>query len=148
MRYRATFTAITVGLSVVGVAPPAAGQSPAVGASVPVQEWEVPWEKSRPRDPAVDAQGRIFFVGQVGNYVARLDPRTGHFDKFEIDPGTLPHNVIVDRKGYAWYSGNRNGMIGRLDPATGAIVRYPMPDAAEADERQCWTEPRRFRQEL
>ncbi|MBI2795450.1 MAG: lyase [Gemmatimonadetes bacterium] len=113
-----------------GAPVPAAAQA---GAAVPMQEWTVPWEKSRPRDPAVDAQGRIFFVGQVGNYVARLDPRTGDFEKFAIDAGTMPHNVVVDRRGFAWYSGNMNGMIGRLDPATGAITRYPMPDANVKD---------------
>ena len=109
---------------------PAAAQA---AIPVPMQEWTVPWEKSRPRDPAVDPQGRIFFVGQVGNYLARLDPRTGEFEKFEIDAGTMPHSVIVDHKGFAWYSGNRNGMIGRLDPSTGAITRYPMPDGAVKD---------------
>ena len=132
---RATFTASAILWSVALTAPAGLQAQPAVTppASVPVEEWTVPWEKSRPRDPAVDPQGRIFFVGQVGNYLARLDPRTGEFEKFTIDAGTMPHNVIVDRKGFAWYSGNMNGMIGRLDPVTGAITRYPMPDAAAKD---------------
>src|SRR5438876_12449722 len=93
-----------------------------------VKEWTVPWEKSRPRDPAVAPDGKIFFVGQVGNYIARLDPTTGEFKKYDIDPGTNPHNLIVDPKGQVWYAGNRNGLIGRLAPVTGAINRYPMPD--------------------
>lgn len=100
---------------------------------VPVKEWTVPWTGSRPRDPAVAPDGKIFFVGQVGNYIARLDPGNGHFKQFAIDSGTHPHNVIVDRKGNAWYSGNRNGMIGRLDPVSGALTRFPMPDSAVRD---------------
>jgi virginiamycin B lyase len=100
---------------------------------LPVKEWTVPWEKSRPRDPAVAPDGKIFFVGQVGNYIARLDPQTGDFKKYEIDPGTNPHNLIVDAKGQVWYAGNRNRMIGRLDPASGAITRYPMPDSTARD---------------
>jgi virginiamycin B lyase len=101
--------------------------------SVPIKEWTVPWTKTRPRDPAVAPDGKIFFVGQQGNYVARLDPATGEFKRYEIDPGTNPHNLIVDAKGQVWYAGNRNGMIGRLDPATGAISRYPMPDSTARD---------------
>ncbi|MDP9178463.1 MAG: hypothetical protein M3O61_12345, partial [Gemmatimonadota bacterium] len=54
-------------------------QGPAAQAQSPVAitEWTVPWEKTRPRDPYVDGQGRVWFVGQEGNYVARLDPVSG-----------------------------------------------------------------------
>ena len=93
-----------------------------------VSEWKVPWPDTRPRDPAVAPDGRVWFVGQAGNYVAVLDPRTGAFRRYEIDPGTHPHNLIVAPDGGVWYSGNRNGMIGRLDPATGEVRRYPMPE--------------------
>ena len=101
--------------------------------TVPIKEWTVPWAKSRPRDPAVAPDGKIFFVGQVGNYVARLDPASGEFKKYDLDPGTNPHNLIVDARGQVWYAGNRNGTIGKLDPATGAITRYPMPDSTARD---------------
>ena len=100
---------------------------------VTVEEWTVPWERTRPRDPYPDAKGRIWFVGQVGNYVATFDTATKQFRRWEIDEGTHPHNLIVDRAGMVWYAGNRNGMIGRLDPAMGAITRYPMPDSAVRD---------------
>ena len=101
--------------------------------SVPIKEWPVPWRASRPRDPAVAPDGKIWFVGQVGNYLARLDPVSGDFKRYEIDAGTNPHDVIVDATGHPWFAGNRNGMIGRLDPVTGAITRYPMPDPAARD---------------
>ncbi|MBM4188141.1 MAG: lyase [Gemmatimonadetes bacterium] len=100
---------------------------------IPVEEWTVPWEKSRPRDPYVAPDGRIWFVGQAGNYVARFDPTTTKFEQFAIDPGTHPHTVIVDRAGNGWYAGNRNAMIGKIDGKTGAITRFPMPDSAARD---------------
>jgi virginiamycin B lyase len=104
------------------------------GDTVQLTEWDVPWGAAgRPRDPSVDPQGRIWFVGQEGNYVARLDPKTGKFERFEIDPGTHPHTVNVDAQGDAWYAGNRNGMIGRIDGKTGTITRYPMPEASAKD---------------
>src|SRR3954470_6964675 len=100
----------------------ATGLLPAQGptrAPLQVTEWKVPWEKSRPRDPYVDAQGKVWFVGQEGNYVAYLDPANGSFKRYEIEPGTNPHNLIIDKSGRVWFSGNRNGRIGRLDPVTG-----------------------------
>jgi len=100
---------------------------------VDIQEWPVPWEKSQPRDPYVDAQGRVWFVGQRGHYVAYLDPSNGQFKKYDLEPGTGPHNLIVDKNGFVWYSGNLNAHIGRLDPKTGAIKKYPMPDPAARD---------------
>jgi virginiamycin B lyase len=117
-------------LAGISVPPQAASQS---GGTVPIREWDVPWERTRPRDPAVAPDGRIWFVGQAGNYIARLDPTSGTFDRFEIDDGTHPHNVIVDARGDGWYAGNRNGMIGRIDGRTGEITRYPMPDPAARD---------------
>lgn len=112
-----------------------AAQSRAARAdTVQLKEWDVPWGAAgRPRDPSVDPQGRVWFVGQEGNYVARLDPKTGKFERFEIDAGTHPHTVNVDPQGDAWYAGNRNGMIGRIDGKSGKITRYPMPDPAAKD---------------
>lgn len=101
--------------------------------TVPITEWTVPWAGTRPRDPFLDKQGRVWFVGQQGNYVAYLEPRAGQFRRFEIDEGTHPHNVVVGPDDMIWYTGNRNGMIGRLNPADGQIQRFPMPDPAVRD---------------
>ncbi|MGE5230950.1 MAG: lyase [Deltaproteobacteria bacterium] len=101
--------------------------------SAEIREWKVPWEQSRPRDPYLDRDGQVWFVGQAGNYIARLDPAGSRFQRYELDPGTFPHNLIVDAKGFVWYAGNGNGTIGRLDPATGKITRYSMPDPAARD---------------
>ncbi|MEX2181405.1 MAG: hypothetical protein WD771_05140 [Gemmatimonadaceae bacterium] len=119
--------ALAVALGV--IANPAAAQQPAQTAFT---EWEVPYG-GRPRDPYVAPDGRVWFVGQAGNYIGRLDPRSGDFTRFEIDSGTHPHTLIIDPRGQVWYAGNRNAMIGRLDPATGVITRYPMPDPAVRD---------------
>ena len=45
--------------------------------AVVIDEWDVPWEGSRPRDPYVAPDGRVWFVGQTADYVARLDPADG-----------------------------------------------------------------------
>ena len=59
-------------------ADPRAGSTVAV-APVEITEWTVPWEKTRPRDPFVDASGKVWFVGQAGNYIAWLNPANGEF---------------------------------------------------------------------
>lgn len=107
---------------------------------VPITEFTVPWgREGRPRDAAVSPiDGAVFFVGQAGeaptgNYVARLDPKTGAFRKYQLDPGTNPHTTVVDSKGNAWYTGNRNGTLGRIDPKTGEITRFPIPDSTVRD---------------
>jgi virginiamycin B lyase len=97
------------------------------------KHWTVPYENSRPRDPFVDPQGRVWFVGQVGNYVAYLDPESGDFRKFEIEAGTNPHNLVVDAKGTVWFTGNRNGRIVKMDPNTGKLTNYTMPDPTVRD---------------
>jgi virginiamycin B lyase len=106
---------------------------PVVADTVVITEWEVPWEQSRPRDPIVDADGNVWFVGQRGNYIAVLDPETDEFKRYEIPEGALPHNIIVGPEGYLWYAGNGDAHIGRLDPKSEEIVRYDMPDPEARD---------------
>jgi len=96
--------------------------------TVDIREWPVPWEDSRPRDPFVAADGRVWFVGQRGDYVANLDPESGEFNRYDLDPGTGPHNLIVDDDNRIWYAGNRAAHIGLLDPATARTTRIAMPD--------------------
>ena len=132
----ACLTTLVVAFGVIAATPlmSQAQRASASADTVVLSEWNVPWgAATRPRDPAVGADGRIWFVGQEGNYVARFDPATAKFTRIEIDAGTNPHTVNVDRDGNAWYTGNRNGMIGRIDAKTGAITRYPMPDSAAKD---------------
>jgi virginiamycin B lyase len=109
------------------------GAAPPNGAPVEIREWPVPWKDTRPRDPAVDSQGRVWFVGQTGDYIGRLDPASGKFERYELEKGTGPHNLIVGRGGQIWFTGNRAGFIGRLDPKSGKIAKYPMPDPAAKD---------------
>jgi virginiamycin B lyase len=110
----------------------AAGRVSAQG-PVDIKEWPVPWERTQPRDPYVAPDGKVWFVGQAGDYLANLAPATGEFQRYELSPGTGPHNQIVDARGMVWYAGNRAAHIGRLDPATGSIAKFPMPDPAVRD---------------
>lgn len=99
---------------------------------VTIQEWEVPWEESRPRDPYVAPNGNIWFVGQRTHYVAEFNPETEEFRKIDLEDGTGPHTVIVDDEGNPWYAGNRANHIGKINPETGEITKFMMPDDMSA----------------
>ena len=104
---------------------------PALAQSLPapsIDYWKVPWENSRPRDPDVDQNGIVWFVGQTGHYVASFDPAKQQFRKLDLDAGTGPHNLIVGEDRFIWYAGNRAAHIGRLDPKGGSIEKIAMPE--------------------
>lgn len=96
-------------------------------AEVRIDEWPVPWERTRPRDPYVAPDGRIWFNGQGGHYIAVLDPMSGDMQRVDLPDEAGPHNLIVDDRGIVWYAGNLLGYIGRYDPADGSFQRFPMP---------------------
>jgi virginiamycin B lyase len=99
-----------------------------------LKAWTTPFDpKARSRDAFAAPDGKVWFVGQEGNYVANFNPESGEFRKFTIDEGTNPHNLVVDPQGTVWFTGNRNGRIVKMDPATGKLTSYPMPDPAIRD---------------
>lgn len=92
-----------------------------------IREWQVPWENTRPRDPAVAADGRVWFVGQAGHYVAVFNPEDESFQRFDLDDGTGPHTVIVTRDQEIWYAGNRAAHLGKVNPDDGTITKVETP---------------------
>ncbi len=116
-----------------GLAPAATGQSTRGADDPTLEEWTVPYPESRPRDPFVGPDGRVWFVGQAAHYAAVLDPTTGEFKRYDMDPGTGPHNLIVAEDGMVYYAGNRAHHIGIIDPATGSIDKIMLPDERARD---------------
>lgn len=103
-----------------------------------IKEWNVPWKDSRPRDPYVAPDGIVWFVGQVGNYIAKLNPETGEMKKFDI-PGAGPHTVVVSEDGTPWYAGNKDKHIGQVNPETGQVTLFPMPEGIKDPHTMDWT---------
>lgn len=93
-----------------------------------IREWPVEWQNTRPRDPSVTADGKVWFVGQSGHYAARFDPETETFERFDLPDGAGPHTIYVTDDQEVWYAGNRDAHLGRIDPETGEITRVEMPD--------------------
>jgi virginiamycin B lyase len=133
---------VVVSLLLPAVLPAQAQQASQSSAQFEPKEWSVPYgANTRPRDPYADEQGRVWFVGQVGNYIAYLDSKNGEFKRFEIDAGTNPHNLVVE-KGTVWFTGNRNNRIVKLDPATGKLTTYMIPDSTVRDPHTMIVDPK------
>ncbi len=95
-------------------------------------EWLVPTLGQRPRDPVEASDGTIWWAGQWGNILGRINP-DGSMDEFPLPSGAHPHSVLLGPGETIWYTGNRNGTIGQLDPETGDVREYPMPDPNARD---------------
>ena len=102
-------------------------------AEIAFKEWQVPTLGQRSRDPVEAADRSIWWAGQWGNLLGRIDPESGEMTEYPLPAGAMPHTVLLDDAGQVWYTGNKNATIGRLDPETGEVTEYPMPDPAAKD---------------
>src|SRR6266481_1564288 len=115
----------------------ASGHSKGAGASdtgkpqelkVSIKEWAVPTKGAHPHDPAVGADGALWFTEQMANKIGRLDPKSGEFKEYPLKvTNSGPHGLVSDRDGNIWFTGNFAGYIGKLDPKTGEVKEYKMP---------------------
>jgi virginiamycin B lyase len=97
------------------------------------KEWTVPTLGQRSRDPLQLADGTIWWTGQYGSLIGRLNPKTGEMKEYKLAPEVRPHSIIADRAGQIWFMGNANGTVGKLNPATGEITAFKMPDPGARD---------------
>jgi virginiamycin B lyase len=116
--------------------PPSTDRAPRLvpgDAQIAFKEWQVPTLGQRSRDPIEAADGSIWWAGQWGNLIGRINPATGEMTEYPLPAGAMPHTVTLDQAGAVWYTGNKNGTVGKLDPDTGEITVYEMPDPAAKD---------------
>ena len=100
---------------------------------VTFKEWTTPQLGARSRDPVQAADGSIWYAGQYGNLIGRLDPKTGKAREYPLPAKSMPHTVQLDPKGRPWFSGNKNATIGWVDPASGKATVFKMPDPDATD---------------
>lgn len=97
------------------------------------KEWKVPTLGQRARDPVEAPDGSIWWAGQWGNLIGRINPATGEMKEYPLPDNSMPHSVTPDRAGNVWFTGNRNGTIGKLDPNTDEMTVYKMPNTDARD---------------
>jgi len=100
---------------------------------IEIEQWQVPWANTQPRDPALANDGRIWFVGQAGNYAAVFNPKTAQFKRYELPDGAGPHTVYITRNQQIWYAGNTSRHLGRIDAESGKVMQVTMPADELAD---------------
>src|SRR5206468_6865154 len=97
--------------------------------NVSIHEWDLPTPKSRPHDPAVGADGALWYTAQEANAIGRLDPITGEIKQFALTtPHSGPHGLVSDNAGNIWFTANYAGYIGKLDPKSGNVTEYKISD--------------------
>ncbi|MCL5051056.1 MAG: lyase [Firmicutes bacterium] len=121
-------TCLSLGLSASALA----NDNNLVDVSLSFQEWEVPFEGPRARDPWVVSSDEIWYVGQRSDYVGIFTPSTGEFKKIDLPEGAAPHTVVVNERG-GWYAGNRAAHIGHVDRETHEITQIPLPGDGPRD---------------
>jgi virginiamycin B lyase len=95
---------------------------------VTIKEWAVPTKGAHPHDPAVGADGALWFTEQMANKIGRLDPKTGEFKEYPLKvTNSGPHGLVEDGQGNIWFTANFAGYIGKLEPTTGEVKEYKMP---------------------
>ena len=72
---------------------------------VTIREWDVPTKGAHPHDPAVGADGALWYTGQLANKIGRLDPATGEFKEYPLKvDNSGPHGLVADREGNIWFT--------------------------------------------
>jgi virginiamycin B lyase len=102
-------------------------------AQVAFKEWVTPTLGQRSRDPVQADDGTIWWAGQWGNLIGRINPATGEMKEYPLPANAMPHTVVLDAQGSVWYTGNKNATIGKFEPVTGKITEHKMPDPAAKD---------------
>jgi streptogramin lyase len=77
--------------------------------------------------PAVDAQGNIWFGEMAANRLARLDPGTGQVSSWQ--PPNGHYNIMaaaIDAHGKVWFTEQAGNYLGRFDPITQSFTTYPL----------------------
>src|SRR5437764_5610150 len=96
-----------------------------------VVEYPLPRPNAFPHDPAVGADGIVWYTDQANSYIGRLDPATGQVTDYATPtPASGPHGIVVAPDGAVWYTANFTGRLGRLEPLTGRITEYVLPAKA------------------
>jgi streptogramin lyase len=72
---------------------------------VTIKEWPVPTKGGHPHDPAVGADGALWFTEQMANKIGRLNPKTGDIKEYPLKvTNSGPHGLVSDREGNIWFN--------------------------------------------
>jgi len=109
---------------------------------IAIDEWTVPYDLSRLRDPDVRSRTEVWFVGQRGHYLARLNPETGEFVRRDLADAAGPYSLAVGADGIVilpdgapWIALFGTNKLVSIDPKSLKLVEYALPDAGARPRR-------------
>jgi streptogramin lyase len=98
--------------------------------NVTIKEWAVPTKGAHPHDPAIGADGALWFTEQMANKIGRLDPKTGEFKEYPLKvTNSGPHGLVEDGEANIWFTANFAGKP-RIPPARTASPAPRRPTRA------------------
>src|SRR5258708_1663244 len=107
---------------------------PAPGA---VTEHRMPDTAARdPHTPIFDRDGILWFTVQAGNFVGRLDPKSGEVKLVPSPtPRSRPYGILVNLKNVPFWVEFGSNKVASIDRDTMAIREYALPDPASRPRR-------------
>src|SRR2546422_978223 len=96
---------------------------------VTIREWDVPTKGAHPHDPAVGADGALWYRVQVGNFDGRLNPKTGKIELKKVQTDNArPYGIQINSRGEPFFCEFGTNKLGKIDPKTMAITEYALPE--------------------
>jgi virginiamycin B lyase len=78
-----------------------------------------------------DPHGILWFTVEGGNFVGRLDPKTGEVKLKEVPtPRAVPYGIVVSSQGVPYFCEFGTNKLARVDPATMEITEYTLAAGA------------------
>ena len=74
-------------------------------------------------------QGVIWFTGQGGNRLGRLDTQTGSIS--EVEAPDHPYGLALGKAGNVWFCEFGAGKLGKFDPKTGTITELTLESGSQ-----------------
>ena len=73
---------------------------------------------SGPHGLVEDSAGNIWYTGNTGSLIGKLDPKTGAVTEYQTPEPGDPHTLIFDNSGILWFTMQNLNRIGRLARAS------------------------------
>ena len=83
-----------------------------------------------PHTPIFDRNGILWFTVQTGNFVGKLDPKTGAVTLKAASPRARPYGIVIMSNGTPVFDLFGTNKIGTINPATMEITEYALPESA------------------
>ena len=82
-----------------------------------------------PHTPIFDPKGTLWFTVQVGNFVGKLDPKTGKVTlKESPTKDSRPYGIRINSKGVPFFCDFNAPKLASINPDTFEITEYTIPN--------------------